>query len=104
MKDYQQQIRTLRDDMHKSIIKMTISQGKDDFELELKRPFIAHVVDNDEYVEVCITGVDGTTGELLSKGITEGGGFDVKYGDLSMEELAYLHRQIETESFTINIL
>lgn len=104
MKDFQKQISDLRDELHKDIIKRTISQGADEFELELKLPFIAYVMDNDEKVPVCITGVDGTTGEILSRSITDGGDFDVHYGDLSMEELAFLHKQIETESFTINVI
>ena len=107
--DYTQQIHELRDKMHKDIIRKAQSahSPNDDFDLELLRPFTIWVTEGfeDEYqIKILINGVSGNTGELITEGITATGYCDINYSDLSMEELAYLHRQLVNESFTINII
>ena len=107
--NYTDQINILRDKMHKDIIHSAqkCHSPADDFDLELLRPFSIWVTEGfeDEYqVKVIINGVSGNTGELLTEGITATGYCNVNYNDLTMEQLAYLHRQIETEQFTINVI
>jgi hypothetical protein len=108
--NYAQEILILRDKMHKDIIH-TVQRANttgDDFDIELEHPFSIWITEDyhdDEYqVKIAITGVSGNTGELLTQGITENAYCDVKYNDLTMEQLAFLHREIETKQFTINII
>jgi len=107
--NYAQELLTLRDKMHKDIVQTTLklSRNGEDFELELTNPFSIWVTENfdDDYqVKVAIMGICGITGELITRGITEDAYCDINYNDLTMEQLAFLHRQIETESFTINVI
>jgi hypothetical protein len=106
--NYAQEILTLRDKMHKDIVQSTLrlERSGDEFHLELMNPFsvwITESFDDDYQVKIAIMGICGTTGELITRGITENAYCDLTYNDLTMEQLAYLHRQIETESFTINV-
>lgn len=107
--NYSEQINILRDKMHKDIIYTTqkaLPTG-DEFDVMLLRPFkiwITEDYDDDYQVKVIVKGVSGDTGELLTEGITSTGYCDVNYNDLTMEQLAHLHKQIETNQFTINIL
>jgi hypothetical protein len=105
--NYGQELLKLRDSIHRDIVHRTVKLNRgDDFELELSNPFSVWTsqFDDDFQVKVAVTGICGTTGELLSKGITEDAYYDLDYNDLTMEHLVFLHRQIETESFTINII
>ena len=107
--NYTEQINNLRDKMHKDIIHSVqrAHTVADDFDIELLHPFSIWVTEGfeDEYqVKIGIMGVSGTSGDLITRGITEDAYCDVNYSDLSMEELAHLHRQIQTEQFTINII
>lgn len=107
--NYAQELLNLRDKMHKDIVQTTLklSRKGEDFELELLNPFsiwITESFDDDYQVKVAIMGICGTTGELITRGITENAYCDINYNDLTMEQLAFLHRQIETESFTINVI
>lgn len=105
--NYAEQILILRDKMHKDIIHSTqraLPTG-DDFDIELNRPFkiwITEDYDDEHQVMIIIKGVSGNTGELLTEGLTVTGYCDVNYNDLTMEQLAYLHSQIQTNQFTIN--
>lgn len=107
--NYTEQINQLRDKMHKDIIHSVqkVNRSGDDFDIELLQPFSIWITEkfDDEYqVNIAVMGVSGNTGELITRGITEDAYCNVHYSDLRMEELAYLHRQIETEQFTINII
>ena len=106
--NYAQEVQKLRDKMHQDIVHRTVKlNGGDDFELELNNPFsvwFTQNFDDDCQVKVAVIGICGTTGELISRGITEDAYGDLNYNDLTMEQLVFLHRQIETESFTINII
>ena len=106
--NYGQELLKLRDSIHRDIVHRTVKlNGGDDFELELTNPFsvwFTQNFDDDCQVKVAVTGICGTTGELLSKGITEDAYYDLDYNDLTMEHLVFLQRQIETESFTLNII
>jgi hypothetical protein len=106
---YTEQILILRDKMHKDIIHTTQKADLtgDDFDIELNKPFKVWITEDygDDYqVKIIIKGVSGNTGELLTEGFTVTGYCDVNYNDLTMEQLAYLHSQIQTNQFTINIL
>ena len=107
--NYAQELLNLRDKMHKDIVQTTqkLSRKGEDFELELLNPFSIWITENfdDDYqVKVAIMGICGITGELITRGITENAYCDINYNDLTMEQLAFLHKQIETESFTINVI
>lgn len=107
--NYAQELLNLRDKMHKDIVQTTqkLSRKGEDFELELLNPFSIWITENfdDDYqVKVAIMGICGITGELITRGITEDAYCDINYNDLTMEQLAFLHKQIETESFTINVI
>lgn len=105
--DYSQELLKLRDKMHQDIIHRTVKLNDgDDFELELNYPFSIWIgqYDDDFQIKVAVTGICGTTGELITKGITEDAYYDIGYNDLTMEQLAFLQRQIESESFTINTI
>jgi hypothetical protein len=105
--NYSQELLKLRDSIHRDIIHRTVRLNNgDEFELELSNPFSVWTsqFDDDFQVKVAVTGISGTTGELITKGITEDAYYELNYNDLTMEQLVFLHRQIETESFTINII
>jgi hypothetical protein len=106
--NYAQEVLKLRDKMHQDIVHRTVKlNGGDDFELELTSPFsvwFTQNFDDDYQVKVVVVGICGTTGELITKGITGDGYHNLCYNDLSMEHLVFLQRQIETESFTINVI
>lgn len=107
--NYLDEINILRDKMHKDIIHTAqkVHPTGDDFDVELLRPFKIWVTEDygdDEYqFKVIIKGVSGDTGELLTEGITVSGYCNVNYNDLTMEQLAYLHTQIQTNQFTIKV-
>ena len=107
--NYEEQINILRDKMHKDIIHSAqrAHSVADDFDLELLRPFTIWVTEgfDEEYqVKIIIKGVSGNTGELITEGITATGYCDINYNDLTMEQLAYLHKQIQANQFTINVI
>jgi hypothetical protein len=106
--NYSQELLKLRDTIHRDIVHRTVKlNGGDDFELELTNPFsvwFTQNFDDDYQVKVVVIGICGTTGELITKGITGDGYHDLSYNDLTMEHLVFLQRQIETESFTINVI
>lgn len=106
--NYSQEVQKLRDKIHQDIIHRTVKlNGGDDFELELTKPFSVWITanfDDDYQVKVAVMGVCGITSELLTKGITEDAYCNLGYNDLTMEDLVFLHRQIETESYTINVI
>ena len=107
--NYTEQINQLRDKMHKDIIHSVQKAHSvmDEFDVELLNPFSIWVTEGfeDEYqVNIAVMGVSGITGDLITRGITENAYCDVNYSDLTLEQLAYLHRQIETQQFTINII
>jgi hypothetical protein len=106
--NYSQELLKLRDSIHRDIVHRTVKlNGGDDFELELTSPFsvwFTRNFDDDYQIKVVVIGICGTTGELITKGITVDGYYDLNYNDLTMEHLVYLQRQIETESFTINVI
>ena len=103
--NYAQEVLKLRDKMHQDIVHRTVKlNGGDDFELELNNPFsvwFTQNFDDDCQVKVAVIGICGTTGELISRGMYHP---NLNYNDLTMEQLVFLHRQIETESFTINVI
>lgn len=103
--NYAQELMKLRDNIHRDIVHRTVKLNSgDEFELELSVPFSVWTshFDDDCQVKVAVIGICGTTGELITKGITEDAYYDLGYNDLTMEQLVFLHRQLETESFTIN--
>ena len=106
--NYSQELLKLRDSIHRDIVHRTVKlNGGDDFELELINPFSVWFTknfDDDYQIKVVVIGICGTTGELITRGITVDGYYDLNYNDLTMEHLVYLHRQLETESFTINVI
>lgn len=105
--NYSQELLKLRDSIHRDIVHRTVKLNNgDDFELELNLPFSVWTshFDDDCQVKVAVIGICGTTGELITKGITEDAYYDLGYNDLTMEQLVFLHRQLETESFTINTI
>ena len=110
MKDFSKQIRELRDEMHREIIKEVILRTKDegeDFDLELKHPFYTWVNDwdNNYKVQVVITGITGGSHQLITRCVTDGDvSEDIDYQDLQFGELDYLYKQIVTDSFTINVI
>jgi len=106
--NYSQELSKLRDTIHRDIVHRTVrlNQG-DDFELELTSPFsvwFTQNFDDDYQVKVAVIGICGTTGELITRGITEDAYGDLYYNDLTMEQLVFLHRQIETESYIIKVI
>jgi hypothetical protein len=109
MKDFTRQIQQLRDDIHREIIKEVIlrtSNEYEGYELELNQPFYTWVNDWDQNykVQIVITGIGGTTHELLCRCITDGEvSENVDYQDLEFAELDYLYRQIVSNSFTIKV-
>lgn len=106
--NYSQELLKLRDSIHRDIVHRTVKlNGGDDFELELTNPFsvwFTQNFDDDYQVKVAVIGICGTTGELITRGITEDAYGDLYYNDLTMEQLVFLHRQIETESYTIKVI
>lgn len=106
--NYAQELQKLRDSIHRDIVHRTVKlNGGDDFELELNNPFSVWITanfDDDYQVKVAVMGICGVTGELLTKGITEDAYCDLGYNDLTMEHLVFLQRQIEIESYTINVI
>lgn len=105
--NYAQEVQKLRDKMHQDIVHRTVKlNGGDDFELELTNPFSVWTshFDDDCQVKVAVIGICGTTGELITRGITEDAYYDFTYNDLTMEHLVFLQRQIETESYTIKVI
>jgi hypothetical protein len=105
--NYSEQLLKLRDNIHRDIVHRTVKLNNgDEFELELNLPFSVWTshFDDDCQVKVAVIGICGTTGELITRGITEDAYYELGYNDLTMEQLVFLHRQIETESFTINTI
>jgi len=108
MKDFLLRFQSLKDELHREIIKEVILRTKDgeDYELEFTRPFITWVNDWDgNYkVQIVITGITGETHQLLTRCITDGEvSGNVDYQDLTFQELDYLYKLITTNSFTIKV-
>jgi hypothetical protein len=109
MKDFLLRFQSLKDELHREIIKQVILKTKDegeDFDLELKTPFYTWVNDwdNNYKVQIAVTGITGTSNELITRCITDGEiSQNMDYQDLTFQELDFLYKQIVTDSFTINV-
>jgi hypothetical protein len=103
--DYIAEIAKLRNDMHKEIILTMIRDNKDydDYQLAFKRPIDCTVkyfrpTQHNGVEDVIIIGIDGTSNELLSVN-EDGEDRYIFYYDLSLEDLALVHRSVITQDY-----
>lgn len=108
--NYLSQLNNMRNQMHKEIVLHTIKDNKDpdDFMIELNRPFTVQIdqyrpEDPNEFMIVTVSGVDGTTGEIVGhdQKHTE---IKVSYNDLTMETLAMLHGEVINKNYKLKHL
>ena len=93
----------LRNDMHRSIIHMSIkAAGAGDMQVQLNMPISVKYCDRDVTYSAMITGVNCINGELIAEN-SAGSRRRVYYNDLTMEELARLHDMMEANLFTLNL-
>ena len=100
-----------RDNLQREIIiyTMKLNQFNDDFDLILKEPFeFEHAYYRPYSSErgretLKITGVDGTTGDLLCENEYRESRF-VYYHELTLEELTRLHRSVLQGEYVLQIL
>jgi len=106
--DYLKQLNTLRDELHRKIIHTAIlasDPGRHYFlELEecLEACYIirSRITGDLESTPVNITGINGTTGELVAE-TAHGTPKKLYYNDLTLEQLATLLKKLESKLFTI---
>jgi hypothetical protein len=108
--DYSKEINKMRDAMHREIIRETITavRTRENIILALEEP----IQFNLEYYrpgprngneDVLITGVDGTSNELIGTNL-DGEERFIYYSDVPVEPLAILHRNVTGKSYTIQEL
>ncbi len=106
--DYFKQLNDLRNELHKKIVHaaILISDPGSHYFLDLDEPLEAcycirsRETGNLESTPVNVTGINGTTGELVAE-TAHGTPKRVYYNDLTLEQLATLLRKVETNSFII---
>lgn len=99
-------IEDLRYRMHRSIVHLAIksaANGKN-LDVELIKPLeVSYKTTNDMKrvtVEVKVTGINGTTGELIAENL-EGENIKLYYNDLTLEEMARLNEYLESKLFLL---
>ena len=108
--NYLAQLNEMRNKMHQEIILHTIKDNRDpeDFMIELNRPFTVpvdqcHPGDPNDFVIATVSGVDGTTGEIVGHD-QRGNEITVSYNDLTMETLAMLHGEVINKQYKVKHL
>lgn len=108
--NYLAQLNEMRNKMHQDIILHTIKDNRDpnDFVIELNRPFTVPVElyrpeDPNDFVIATVSGVDGTTGEIVGHD-QRGNQITVVYNDLTMETLAMLHGEVVSKNYKVKHL
>jgi hypothetical protein len=106
--DYQKQLSQLRDNLHREVVQEStckIFQQLDttDGVLLLLKPLVLHVEfyhpEWDDYSEeVRVTGVDCNTGDLIGETLN-GNERNIRYIDLTAENLLELHRAVTTKQY-----
>ena len=100
---YSKQMFDLRNDMHRSIIHMSIrAAGAGDLQVLLDNPISVKYCDRDVVYHVTLTGVNCINGELIAEN-SAGSRRRIYYNDLTLEQLALLHDNIEANLFTLNL-
>lgn len=106
--NYFKQLNDLRDELHKKIIRQVIlayHPGKE-YHLELEEPLEASFTIRSKETgrlittQVEITGIDGTTGELVAE-TADGTPKKLYYHDLTLEQLVMLLTRIESQLYTV---
>lgn len=106
--DYIKQLNTLRDELHRKIVYRSIiaHHPGSEYTLDLNDPVVtSYTVRSRETgdlvtTQVTVTGIDGTTGELVAETAT-GVRKKVYYNDLTLEQLARLLLNLEAKLFTV---
>jgi hypothetical protein len=105
--NFNQQINFLRHQLHRSIVHLAIRAGDpgSDDDLVLNDPLEACYRFRDYSgqlvtVGVTVTGVNGTTGDLIAE-VATGQGKKLYYNDLTLEQLARLHEHLEAGLYKI---
>jgi hypothetical protein len=106
--DYQKQLSQLRDNLHREVVQEStckIFQQLDttDGVLLLLKPLVLHVEfyhpEWDDYSEeVRVTAVDCNTGDLIGETLN-GNERNIRYIDLTAENLLELHRAVTTKQY-----
>jgi hypothetical protein len=106
--DYQKQLSQLRDNLHREVVQEStckIFQQLDttDGVLLLLKPLVLHVEfyhpEWDDYSEeVRVTGIDCNTGDLIGETLN-GNERNIRYIDLTAENLLELHRAVTTKQY-----
>jgi hypothetical protein len=106
--DYQKQLSQLRDNLHRDVVQEStckIFQQLDttDGVLLLLKPLVLHVEfyhpEWDDYSEeVRVTAVDCNTGDLIGETLN-GNERNIRYIDLTAENLLELHRAVTTKQY-----
>ncbi len=105
---YIKQINSLRDELHKKIVRNVITAylPGSDYILELEEPLETSFTVRSRQTErlittqVQVTGIDGTTGELFAE-TADGEEKKLYYHDLTVEQLAMLLSRIESDLYTV---
>jgi hypothetical protein len=106
--DYFKQLNDLRDELHKKIIHTAILASAPgsyydlDLDDHLEASFTIRCKETCERIttQVNLTGINGTTGELVAE-TAHGTPKRLYYSDLTLEQLATLHKKLEAKLFTI---
>ncbi len=106
--DYFKQISSLRDELHKKIIRNVITTylPGSDYHLDLEEPLETSFTVRSRQTgrlittQVDLTGIDGTTGELLAV-TADGEEKKLYYHDLTLEQLAMLLARLESDLYTV---
>lgn len=107
--DYILELARIRDLMHREIIRTMIADNRNHFDYILKfnHPIECEVryhrrTSHSDQEPVIITGVDSNNNELVAHSPSGENRF-VFYSDLSMEDLAYIHKSVVTKNYIISL-
>ena len=109
--DYVNELSKLRDKMHQAIITTVIIDNRlepDSYEIAFKDPIHCTVTYyrptvNDGIEDIIIIGIDGVSNELIAVN-EDGEDRFVYYSDLTMEDLALVHRSVMTKNYITKLL
>ena len=108
--NYLAQLNEMRNKMHQEIVLHTIKDNRDpeDFVIDLDRPFTVMIEEYrptsaNEMVQCTVTGVDGTSGEIIGHD-HDGNQITVTYYDLNLETLAMLHGEVINKQYKVKHL